>query len=202
MGRSNAIVVGAVVLGPLILGLEGYATYRSHHHHQRGTEVADPPQADPPSADSPPAASLQAASPQAEDQPASAPPAEVPPADPPAQTAPPPPDLGTVEAVTPTQDPALRQRFLEHRGKVIQAADALAFDVLNLPDAQRAAIRAIDDQFARALATDADPNANQTRHSAIANVLGPDEARAFNFAAHKAERRASGQLRTQVVRGE
>jgi hypothetical protein len=191
MGRSNAIVVGAVVLGPLILGLEGYATYRSHHH-QRATEVADPSQADSPQADSP----------QAEDQPAPSPPAENPPADPPAQTDPPPPDLGTAEAVTPTQTSALRQRFLEHRGKVIQAADELAFDVLNLPDAQRAAIRAIDDQFSRALLTDADPNANQTRHSAIANVLGPDEAHAFNFAAHKAERRASGQLRTQVVRGE
>jgi hypothetical protein len=201
MGRSNAIVVGAVVLGPLILGLEGYAAYRSHHH-QPPTEVADPPQADSPQADSPQADSPRADSPQAEDQPASAPPAEVPPADPPAQTDPPPPDLGTVEAVAPTQNPALRQRFLEHRGKVIQAADELAFDVLNLPDAQRAAIRAIDDQFSRALATDADPNANQTRHSAIANVLGPDEAHAFNFAAHKAERRASGQLRTQVVRGE
>jgi hypothetical protein len=186
MGRSNAVVVGVVVLGPLILGLEGYAAYRSHHH-QRATEVADPPPAD---------------SPRAEDQPASAPPAEVPPADPPAQADPPPPDLGTVEAVAPTQDPALRQRFLEHRGKVIQAADELAFDVLNLTDAQRAAIRAIDDQFSRALATDADPNANQTRHAAIANVLGPDEAHAFNFAAHKAERRASGQLRTQVVHGE
>ena len=191
MGRSNAIVVGAVVLGPLLLGLEGYATFRSHHH-QRATEAADPPEADSPPADSP----------QAEAQPASAPPAEVPPADPPAQTDPPPPDLGTVEAVAPTQDPALRQRFLEHRGKVIQAADELAFDVLNLPEAQRAAIRAIDDQFSRALATNADPNANQTRHAAIANVLGPDEARAFNFAAHKAERRASGQLRTRVVRGE
>ena len=191
MGRTNAIVVGAVVLGPLILGLEGYAAYRSHHH-QRVTEVADPPEADSPQADSP----------QAEGQPASGPPAEVPAGDPPAQAAPPPPDLGSVEAVAPTQAPALRQRFLEHRGKVIQAADELAFDVLKLPDAQRAAIRAIDDQFGRALATDADPNANQTRHAAIANVLGPDEARAFNFATHKAERRASGQLRTQVVRGE
>jgi hypothetical protein len=191
MGRSNAIVVGAVVLGPLILGLEGYATYRARHH-QRATEVADPPQADPPQADPP----------QTEAQPAPAPPAEDPPAAPPAQTDPPPPELGTVEAVAPTQDSALRQRFLEHRGKVIQAADELAFDVLNLPDTQRAAISAIDDQFSRALATNADPNANQTRHAAIANVLGPDEARAFNFAAHKAERRANGQLRTQVVRGE
>ena len=196
MGRSNAIVVGAVVLGPLILGLEGYATYRSHHR-QRATEVADPPAAESPAADSP-----QADSAQAEDQPASAAPAEAPPAEPSAQADPPPPNLGTVEAVAPTQDPALRQRFLEHRGKVIRAADELAFDVLNLPEAQRAAIRAIDDQFGRALATDADPNANQTRHAAIANVLGPDEAHAFNFAAHKAERRASGQLRTQAVRGE
>ena len=196
MGRSNAIVVAAVVLGPLILGLEGYAAYRSHHH-QRATEVADPPEAASPEADLP-----QVDSPQVENQPASAPPAEAPPAGPPAQAEPPPPDQGTVEAVAPTQDPALRRRFLEHRGKVIQAADELAFDVLNLPEAQRAAIRAIDDQFGRALATDADPSANQTRHSAIANVLGPDEAHAFNFAAHKAERRASGQLRTQVVRGE
>ena len=80
-------------------------------------------------------------------------------------------------ALEATQDPTLQQRqrlLLEHRRQTIQAADEQVFDLLSLPDAQRAAIRAIDDQFGRALVTGSDPNAEQTRRAAIANLLGPD----------------------------
>ena len=186
MGRSNAIVVGAVVLGPLILGLEGYATYRSHHR-QRATEIAETP---------------AAASPEAQDQPAPAPAGPAPQIEPCARNDPPPAGVAAVEAI---QDPTFQQRerfVLEHRRQVIQTADEQIFDVLNLPDAQRAAIRAIDDQFGRALETGSDPNAEQTRRAAIANLLGPDASPRFAFAEHKAERRARGQLRTELVRGE
>lgn len=188
MGRSNAIVVGVVVLGPLILGLEGYAGYRSHHR-PRATELADTP---------------PATSPEAQAQPAAAPAGAVPPADPPAPEDPPPPQAETVEAVEATQAPTFQQRqrlLLEHRRQIIQAADEQVFDLLSLPDAQRAAIRTIDDQFGRALATGSDPNAEQTRRSAIADVLGPDVTQHFTFVERKAERRARGQLRPQLVRG-
>jgi hypothetical protein len=108
-----------------------------------------------------------------------------------------------------------RQRGLyQRRGQVVHEADEQVFDALNLPDAQRAAIRAIDDQYRRTLASIAetspapsfqdisiDSNAEQTRRAAIAGVLGPDASRAFTFAERKAERRVRNQLRPDVVRG-
>ena len=40
MGRSNAILVGSVVLAPLILGVESYALYHAHHRRARTAESA------------------------------------------------------------------------------------------------------------------------------------------------------------------
>jgi hypothetical protein len=116
------------------------------------------------------------------------------------------------------QDPTVQQRqraLREHRRVIIRAADEKAFDVLNLPDAQRAAIRSINDQYVRSLQSlpigaDApnsapqsgiDLNADQTRRAAIENVLGAEGMPAFNFAEHKAERRVRAQLRPELVRG-
>jgi hypothetical protein len=97
---------------------------------------------------------------------------------------------------------------------VIHDADEQVFDTLNLPDAQRAAIRAIDEQYARTLATIAnatgdstlptftvDRNAEQTRRAAIAGVLGPDTTHTFNFVERKAERHVRNHYRPDVVRG-
>jgi hypothetical protein len=115
------------------------------------------------------------------------------------------------------QDPSVveRQRILhEHRRLVIRAADEKAFDVLNLPDAQRAAIRSINDQYVRSVQalqaassgppdpnSGADLNADQTRRAAIANVLGAEAMPAFNLAERHAEHRVRGELRPQLVRG-
>ena len=92
--------------------------------------------------------------------------------------------------------------MLQRRGECVQAADEQVFDLLNLPDEQRAAIRAIDGVYARTVQAIAqlppgadlrsaglDPNADQARRAAIADVLGPDATHAFTFAERKAERR-------------
>ena len=88
-------------------------------------------------------------------------------------------------------------------------ADEQVFDVLNLPDAQRAAIRAIEDQYFRALRSTEPPgggagvnsDADQTRRTAITNVLGADGLHAFTFAERKEERRVSVQRRAESLRG-
>ncbi|HEX3904616.1 MAG TPA: hypothetical protein VH853_17400 [Polyangia bacterium] len=189
MGRSNAVVIGAVVLGPLILGLEGYATYRSHHR-QRAPEVADP---------SPTAA------PEVQEQPAPAPAGPVPQIEQPARADPARTAAEPVAAAEPTPDPTFWQRqrsSLEPRRQIVRAADEQVFDTLNLPEAQRAAIRAIDDRFGRAVETGLDPNAEQARRAAIADLLGTDAIRSFTFAEKKAERLAHRQPGTQVPPGE
>jgi hypothetical protein len=201
MARANAILVGAIVLAPTIVGAEGYAIYhRLHRPPKQSAEVA------------PPAEHIS------QDLPAPSPPAVETPAPPPPPrqpevAAPPPPDDGTTGEIDPTT--ARRQRALyERRAQVIQDADEQAFDTLNLSDAQRAAIRAIDEQYARTLTTIAnatddstlptftvDSNAEQTRRTAIAGVLGPDTVHTFNFVERKAERRVRNHYRPDVVRG-
>ncbi|HVV53362.1 MAG TPA: hypothetical protein VHO06_27140, partial [Polyangia bacterium] len=97
---------------------------------------------------------------------------------------------------------------------LVRDADEQAFEALDLPADARAAIRAIDDQYLRALAAmrdapegadvrtaGADLNADQTRMTAIANVLGTDGMSAFNAAERKAEHRVHNQLRPESVRG-
>lgn len=210
MGRANTIIVGSVVLAPLILGIEGYFVFRPHH---RARAVAAPAVEEPAPAVSPPAPGQPVVA--AQPPPSPAPPAPGPSADeraPAAETSP--PSDAWVEA---EQDPSVvqRQRILrEHRRVVIRAADEKAFDTLNLPNDQRAAIRSINDQYVRSLqalqaasAGAADPNsgvdlnADQTRRAAITNVLGAEGMPAFNLAERKAEHRVRAELRPQLVRG-
>jgi type IV secretory pathway VirB10-like protein len=203
MARANVILVGAIILAPAIVGAEGYAIYRTHlRTAKRSADSAEP------------------AEPVAEAPPAPAPPIEAPPPPPPpaprleAPAAPAPPPGDDTAAVA---DPVVsrRQRGLyERRRQVIHDADEQVFDTLNLPEAQRAAIRAIDDQYGRALTSLAeaalasdfqnvvtDGNAEQTRRTAIAGVLGPDMSHVFTFAERKAERGVRNRLRPEIVRG-
>ncbi|HVV52256.1 MAG TPA: hypothetical protein VHO06_21485, partial [Polyangia bacterium] len=59
-----------------------------------------------------------------------------------------------------------------------------------------AAIRAIEEQYARALEAPGAPaeEAEAARRAALAGVLGSDGLHAFNFAERKAERRVRGQM--------
>jgi hypothetical protein len=210
MGRSNVIIVGSVVLAPLILGVESYALYRAHHRRARTTEITGlaemsaAPVLGAPVAQTP-AVPLPAQRP--------SPPPPPPPAAPAAEDLP--PETETVSDVQ--TDPTVerrRQLMLQRRGEILKSADEQVFGLLHLPDEQRAAIRAIDGAYARTVQAMAqlppgadlrsaglDPNADQARRAAIADVLGPEATHAFNFAERKAERRARGQFRAEQVRG-
>jgi hypothetical protein len=208
MGRSNVIIVGFVVLAPLILGVESYALYRAHHRRVRTAEIAGPIEMSAAPVASAPVTQTPAVPLTVE-----------PPPPPPTPAAPvaeaPPPDTETVSDVQ--TDPTVerrRQLMLLRRGELLQAADERVFDILHLPDDQRAAIRAIDGGYARTLQAIAqlppgadlqsagvDPNADQARRAAIAAVLGPEATHAFTFAERKAERRERGQSRAEQVRG-
>jgi len=200
MARANVILVGAIVLAPAIVAAEGDAIYRTHHRPPSPSAESEAPVE--PIAEAPPAPARAVEAPP--------PPPVRPPETPAAQETPPPTD-DTGKAVDPVVE--RRQRSLyQRRGQVIHDADEQVFDALDLPDAQRAAIRAIDDQYGRTLASMAeaghdfwsapvDDNAEQTRRAAIAGVLGPDVSHAFNFAERKAERRVRNHLRPDVVRG-
>jgi hypothetical protein len=207
MGRSNVIIMGTVVLAPLIVGAESYALYRAHHRRARAAEITGPSELiAAPAVEAPvvPTPSV----------PASAqPPWPPPPAVPAAQA--PPPETETVSDVQ--TDPLAerrRQLMLQRRGEVLQAADEQVFGILHLPDEQRTAIRAIDDAYARTVQAIArlprgadlrsaglDPNADQARRAAIADLLGPEATHAFTFAERKAERRVRGQSRPEQVAG-
>jgi hypothetical protein len=176
MGRSNVIIVGVVVLAPLILGIESYALFRAHH--RRVVHVAEAPP---------------------EELPTPSPSAMVPAPPPPVQPAPALTDevaAAVAEPVPETPPPS----SLQDRGEIIRAADELAFDILDLPDDQRAAIRAIDEAYARA-ALAANPLAlwsvEQSRRTAITSLLGPAAAHTFNLAARKAKRRVRSQVGSQ-----
>ena len=211
MGRSNVIIVGSVVLAPLILGVESYALYRAHHHRVRTAEITGPSELSVASVLGVPVAPTSAVRVSAE-RPLPPPPLPTPAA----PLAPDPaPDTETVSDVQ--SDPTVehrRQLMLQRRGEVLQAADEQVFGTLHLSEEQRAAIRAIDGAYARTVQTIAqlppgadlrsvglDPNADQARRAAIAEVLGPEATHAFNFAERKAERRVRGQFREQQVRG-
>ena len=205
MARPNAILIGAMILAPAIMAAEGYAIYRTHHRPpRRSVENAAPLEAVVEQPPAPPARLLATPLPlplparQQEETPA--------------PETPPPPEAAN-DLVAPVV--VRRQRGLyERRRQVVHEADEQVFDTLNLPDAQRAAIRAVDDQYGRTLAAIAeaapdssfpnpavDDNAEQTRRTAIAGILGPDASRAFNLAERKAERRVRNHLRPDVVRG-
>jgi hypothetical protein len=208
MGRSNVIIVGSVVLAPLILGLESYVLFRTHHHLARTAEITG-------LTDMTAAAVLPApvartpAIPLSVERPSPPPPPAAPAAeDPPAET----------ETVSDVQtDPTVerrRQLMLRRRGEVLQAADEQVFGTLHLSDEQRAAIRAIDGAYARTVQAIAqlppgadlrsaglDPNADQARRAAIADVLGPETTHAFTFQERKAERHVRNQYRPEQVRG-
>ena len=211
MARPNMIVVGTVVLGSLILGVEGYAFYRYHRHRPSVAEETQLPAPRPwPEGSEPPRPTPIVALPTA---PPIAPAVEE------ASMAEPDPQ----GAAEPTQgdggepEAALRRRqraLAQHRGEILQMADEQVFDLLNLDDSKRAAIRAIDEAYLRASraldelppTVDSQPaavdfNAIQTRRAAIGDVLGADGMGAFNSAERRAQRRARSQLRPQSVRG-
>jgi hypothetical protein len=207
MGRSNVIIVGSVVLAPLILGVESYALYRAYHRHARPAEIAGLSEVIGAPAVAATVVPTPAVPPLAER------PSPPPPAAPAAEA--PRPETETVSDVQ--TDPTVerrRQLMLQRRGEVFQAADEQVFGILHLPDEQRTAIRAIDDAYARTVQAIArlpqgadlrsaglDPNADQARRAAIADVLGPEATHAFNFAERKAERRVRGQSRPEQVAG-
>ena len=178
MGRSNVILVGSFVLAPLILGVESYALFRSHHH--RVARVAETPSQDLPTA--PPQASV--ASPPPSVQPATALTDDV--------------TLVVPEPLRETPPPSP----LERRRQTIRAADEQAFDVLGFSSAERAAIRAIDNAYVRAAQAGnafGPDGVDQARRTAIAAVLGPNATRTFGVAERKAERRMRRHFRSQSV---
>ena len=210
MGRSNVIIVGSVVLAPLILGVESYALFRAHHRRVRTAEITGLTEMN-----AAPALGVPVARTSAIRVPTERPSPAPPPAPTAAATEDPPPEAETVSDVQ--TDPTVerrRQLMLQRRGEVLEAADEQVFGTLHLPDGQRAAIRAIDGAYARTVQAIAqlppgadlrsaglDPNADQARRAAIAEVLGPEATHAFNFAERKAERRVRGQYRAEQVRG-
>ena len=97
--------------------------------------------------------------------------------------------------------------------RVIIASDGVANVGLTDPDSL---LGRIDGAYARTVQAIAqlpagadlqsaglDPNADQARRAAIADVLGPEATHAFTFAERKAERRERlrGQFRADQVRG-
>jgi len=209
MGRSNVIIVGSVVLAPLLLGIESYLLFKAHHRRPRTAETSESIEVTAPG----PAFARSSTTPAPAELPSSLP---LPtPAAPAAGDAPPPPSTETVSDVQ--TDPTVerrRQLMLRRRGEVLQAADEHVFALLHLPNEQSAAIRAIDSAYTRTVQAleqlppeadlrnaGLDPNAEQARHAAIAEVLGPTAAQAFNFAERKAERRVRNQFRPEQVRG-
>jgi hypothetical protein len=205
--RANAIVVGVLVLAPAIVGAEAYAIYRTFRRLPQGSAESVR------SSESP--ASGEADAPDLIAFPADPP--EAPEAPPPPRPAAPTQAAAGGDGTAGEVEPAVtrRQRALyQRRAQVIREADERVFDTLGVPDEQRAAIRSIDLEYARTLATIAasgnevelrneaiDANAEQTRRQAIGDVLGPDTTRAFNFAERKAERIVRNRHRPEVVRG-
>src|SRR5579863_4040489 len=119
MGRSNVIIVGAVVLSPLILGIESYALYRAHHRRARLASVTGPSEPRGLQAEEPAARTLTVPLPVERPSPPS-------PLPPPAAaaTGDPPPETETVSDVQ--TDPTVERRWqamLQRRAEVVQAAD-------------------------------------------------------------------------------
>src|SRR5579863_2277334 len=116
---------------------------------------------------------------------------------------------GPAEAHDPTT--LARQRELVvHEREIVQQADEKVVESLNLTDAQRAAIRAIDEQYVRTMqsiessgsaATEIDLNAKRTRRAAIGDVLATDGLHAFISQELREERRVRRELRAQMLRG-
>jgi hypothetical protein len=206
MGRSNVIIVGSVVLAPLLLGTESYLLFKAHHRRVRPSQITGSmEESAAPVFSAPVAQAAVLAVSYGGPLPAAPPPVAA--ADPP-----------VTETVTDVQtDPTVerrRQLIMKRRGQVLQAADEQVFGLLQLTNEQRAAIRAIDGAYARTVQAIGqlpagadprnagfDPNAEQARRAAIAEVLGPDAMHAFTLAERKAERRVRNQLRPEQVRG-
>jgi hypothetical protein len=208
MGRSNVIIVGSVVLAPLLLGTESYLLFKARHGRMRAAQTTESFEVTVPSTP----LTQSSSTPAPADLPSPALPIPLPAPPAPGDAAPSTETVIDVEA-DPTVD-RRRQLILRRRGEVLQAADEQGFELLHLSNEQRAAIRAIDSAYRRTvqaleqLPPDADlrnagldPNAEQARHAAIGEVLGPKVAQAFNFAERKAERRVRNQYRPEQVRG-
>jgi hypothetical protein len=203
MARPSPLVVGTVILAPLILGLEIYVFHGSHHRAATAVVASAPETSAAPSL---PSTSATIASTTARPEPA---PSRSP-ANPVAATAEP-TDAGG-------EDAYLRRRRLlaDYRRQIMQAADEQTFQTLNLPDATRSAIRAIDDTYVRSLQTlqaptaiaygdgglrPPDLSAEHTRQAAIGELLGPEAAREFTTTERRAERQLRNQIRPQSVPG-
>jgi hypothetical protein len=213
MGRSNVIIVGSVVLAPLILGMESYLLWGTHHHRARIAQITGSPEASPGPVFGPPVEQT-AVVPTSSRRPLPPPP-PAPVATNAAAAENPLADTGTVSDSQ--ADPTVerrRQLMLQRRGEDLQAADEQVVDLLHLTDQQSAAIRTIDSAYARTLqaigqlppgadlrSAGLDPNAEQARRAAIGEVLGPDITPAFTVEERKAARRARNQHRVEQVRG-
>jgi hypothetical protein len=203
MRRLNPIVVGSLILAPSILGVELYLLFGSHR--RPAPTIAAPEPAELPVAPRPRTVAAQIAPPPV-------------PRPPPSQDLP----SATDDVIDGGTELALLRRqkaLVANRLQMIRQADEETFQTLNLPEATRAAIRAIDDDYTRAneafqarreadqaAGVDSrlpagDINAEQTRHAAIASLLGPAGASAFAAAERKAERQVRNRLRPQWVRG-
>ena len=197
------------MLAPLLLGIESYVLFKAHHRRARTARITESVEVS-----AAPVTSMAVAQAAVLAVPSGGPLPAAPLPVAAAAEAPPP---GT-ETVSDIQtDPTAerrRQLTLKRRGRVLQAADEEVFGLLHLTSEQRAAIRAIDSAYARTVQAigqlppgadlrnaGLDPNAEQARRAAIAEVLGPKATQAFTFAERKAERRVSNQSRTEQVRG-
>lgn len=203
----NPLVVGSLILAPLLLGFEVYVIFHSGRHSRPKTaalapqetpEVAEMPRPRPPAA--------RPAPPPESPPPAPAAPAELPAAGDEAVDAGAEIELGRRQAL-----------LAEHRRKIVLDADEQALQTLNLPESNRAAVRAIDNDYLRTMTQPlppADPNAlsalrnpagklnaAETRRTALETLLGPEAARTFTLEERKAEHHLRNQLRPQLVRG-
>lgn len=200
MRKPNAIVIGTVGLSALLLGLELSALHRTKSRVTADLASDPPLEAELPRLTP---ARLEIGSeihPAANAAPAAAPELAVAPG--PTQDGGADVALGAVER---------RQRLLaEHNRQLMREADERAFDKLNVPNEARAAIRRINEDYARATAGIQDTtlvdaaaeaaaasppaslSAQQTRHADIGGVLGDEVARFYSL-----ERKEKKLLRNQ-----
>jgi hypothetical protein len=205
MRKPNAIVVGTIGLSALLLGVELSALHRTKSRAAADLAYDPPREAEP-----------QHPSPRPRAAPASEVSSEAHPAAKPARAAA--PELAV--APGPTRDGGAdaapgaverRQRLLaEHNRQLMREADERAFDKLKVPNEARAAIRRINEDYARATAGIQDTtlvdasaeaaaasppaslSAQQTRHADIAGVLGAEVAQFYSL-----ERKEKKLLRNQ-----
>lgn len=199
MARLSPITVGVLVVMSLVLGAAVYVVSRSNHHVDT-TPV--PNQTDEWRAPPPPEHLPVVGTPKRVPRPAVSPPA------PPRQLAIPAPAAVVAPPSAVTISSILQKRALlnaAHHQELTQKADERVFEILQMSEAQRVAIRQINEDFgkrARELVNAApgmlaeqrpesfakNTDADRARRAALENLLGVDAARAFDTNEHTAAR--------------